>query len=62
MSILTPSVWRRLLKGAPEATKPLKPKAVEHHRRRWRLMDILVAFGAKDQAATMLHPRRERPR
>lgn len=58
--IRSPAIWTRLLKGAPEASAPISEKSKFHYRRRWRWMDLLVAFDAQNEAANLLHPRRER--
>lgn len=56
-----PAVWAKLTKGTPDdLTKMKSAKSVAHMLRRQRWMDLLVVFGAQDEAAKLLHPRREK--
>jgi hypothetical protein len=58
-----PEVWSRLTKGTPDNLTRMKTaKSIAHMLRRQRWMDLLVAFGATDEAANLLHPRREHAR
>ena len=58
--IRLPEVWARLTKGTPDNLSQTKTaKSIAHMRRRQRWMDLLLTFGAQDEAARLLHPRRE---